>query len=67
MRLGGGSAYLWRIICMRFPMTIRLPLPVLDANATAGGGLGKLPDWDRAAAAYWTWTSRLYGPATPGL
>ena len=27
-------------------MTIRLPLPVLDANATAGGGLGKLPDWD---------------------
>ncbi|MEZ5770351.1 MAG: hypothetical protein R3D61_01535 [Defluviimonas denitrificans] len=27
-------------------MTIRLPRPVLDANATAGGGLGKLPDWD---------------------
>ncbi|PQV59048.1 oligoendopeptidase F [Defluviimonas denitrificans] len=27
-------------------MTIRLPRPVLDANATGGGGLGKLPDWD---------------------
>ncbi len=27
-------------------MTIRLPRPVLDVNATAGGGLGKLPDWD---------------------
>jgi oligoendopeptidase F len=26
-------------------MTIRLPRPVFDADAT-GGGLGKLPDWD---------------------
>ena len=26
-------------------MTLPLPRPVFDANAT-GGGLGKLPDWD---------------------
>ena len=26
-------------------MTLPIPLPVFDANAT-GGGLGKLPDWD---------------------
>jgi len=27
-------------------MTLPLPRPVFDANAAAGGGLGKLPDWD---------------------
>jgi oligoendopeptidase F len=30
---------------MRLIMTLPLPRPVFDANAT-GGGLGKLPDWD---------------------
>ena len=27
-------------------MRLTLPRPVFDANATAGGGLGKLPEWD---------------------
>jgi oligoendopeptidase F len=27
-------------------MTLPLPHPVFDANATGGGALGKLPDWD---------------------
>jgi oligoendopeptidase F len=27
-------------------MTLPLSRPVFDANATGGGGLGKLPDWD---------------------
>ncbi|OYX41965.1 MAG: oligoendopeptidase F [Rhodobacterales bacterium 32-67-9] len=27
-------------------MTINTPRPVHDANATAGGGLGQLPEWD---------------------
>ena len=27
-------------------MTLSMPLPVFDANATGGGAFGKLPDWD---------------------